>query len=42
MLTQLQRSLCLVTFGLFVKVLLDMDLNQPLRFKVLVENVGFA
>ncbi|WJX72628.1 hypothetical protein P8452_56484 [Trifolium repens] len=30
------------TFGQFARVLVDMDLSQPLRFKVLVERKGFA
>ncbi|WJX83945.1 hypothetical protein P8452_66568 [Trifolium repens] len=30
------------TFGHFARVLVDMDLSQPLRYKVLVERVGFA
>jgi hypothetical protein len=30
------------TFGQFARVLVDMDLSQPLRYKVLVERKGFA
>jgi hypothetical protein len=30
------------TFGQFVRVLVDMDLLQPLRYKLLVERKGFA
>jgi hypothetical protein len=30
------------TFGQFARVLIDMDLSQPLRYKVLVERKGFA
>jgi hypothetical protein len=30
------------TFGHFARVLVDMDISQPLRYKVLVERVGFA
>jgi hypothetical protein len=30
------------TFGQFVRVLVDMDLSQTLRYKVLVERKGFA
>lgn len=30
------------TFGQFVRVLVDMDLSQPLKYKVLVERKGYA
>jgi hypothetical protein len=30
------------TFGQFARVLVDMDLSQPLRYKVLVERKGFS
>jgi hypothetical protein len=30
------------TFGHFARVLVDMDISQPLRYKVLVERVGYA
>ncbi|GAU35943.1 hypothetical protein TSUD_394910 [Trifolium subterraneum] len=30
------------TFGQFARVLVDMDLSQPLRYKLLVERKGFA
>lgn len=30
------------TFGQFVRILVDMDVTQTLRYKVLVERVGFA
>ncbi|MCH82656.1 hypothetical protein A2U01_0003467 [Trifolium medium] len=30
------------TFGQYVRVLVDMDLSQTIRYKVLVERVGFA